>query len=100
MVFRTRELLIRRRTHAIDALRGHLGEFGQIVPQGVANAARLIAIVDDTGSGLPTGAVATLEALVAALAHLSTEIGKLDAEIAAKENEVAQRLMTIPGSGY
>jgi transposase len=39
--------------------------------------------------------------LVAALAHLEAEIGKLDAEIArrAKENDVAQRLMSIPGIG-
>ena len=43
MVFRVRELLIRQRTQAINALRGHLAEFGQIVPQGAANAARLIA---------------------------------------------------------
>lgn len=34
MVFRVRELLIRQRTQAINALRGHLAEFGQIVPQG------------------------------------------------------------------
>ena len=34
MVFRVRELLIRQRTQAINALRGHLTEFGQIVPQG------------------------------------------------------------------
>lgn len=43
-VFRIRELLIRLRTQAINALRGHLAEFGQIVPQGAANAARLIAM--------------------------------------------------------
>ena len=43
MVFRVREFLIRQRTQAINALRGHLAEFGQIVPQGAANAARLIA---------------------------------------------------------
>ena len=36
MVFRVRELLIRQRTQAINALRGHLAEFGQIVPQGGA----------------------------------------------------------------
>ena len=36
MVFRVRELLIRQRTQAINALRGHLTEFGQIVPQGAA----------------------------------------------------------------
>jgi hypothetical protein len=61
-----------------------LHEFGQIVPQGAANAARLIAIVEDPESGLPADAIATL-----------------DAEITrrAKENEVAWRLMTIPGIG-
>ena len=101
MVFRVRELLIRQRTQAINALRGHLTEFGQIVPQGAANAARLIVIVKDPDSGLPSDAIATLNVLVAALAHLETEIGKLDAEITrrAKENEVARRLMTVPGIG-
>lgn len=101
MVFRIRELLIRQRTQAINALRGHLGEFGQIVPQGAANAARIIAIVEDPDGGLPTDAMATLKALVATLIHLEGEIGKLDAEIArrAKENDVARRLMTVPGIG-
>jgi transposase len=101
MVFRIRELLIRQRTQAINALRGHLGEFGQIVPQGAANAARLIAIVEDPDSGLPADAVATLKVLVGALTHLETEIDRLDAEIAhrAKQNEVARRLMTVPGIG-
>ena len=101
MVFRIRELLIRQRTQAINALRGHLAEFGQIVPQGASNAARLIAIVENADSTLPAEAIATLKVLVAALAHLESEIAKLDAEIArrAKENEIARRLMTVPGIG-
>jgi transposase len=101
VAFRVRELLIRQRTQVINALRGHLAEFGQIVPQGAANAARLIAIVEDPDSGLPADASATLKVLVAALTHLEREIGQLDAEIArrAKENEVARRLMTVPGIG-
>lgn len=37
MVFRVRELPIRQRTQAVNALRGHLCEFGQIVPQGAAS---------------------------------------------------------------
>ncbi len=101
MVFRMRELLIRQRTQAINALRGHLAEFGQIVPQGAANAARLIAMVEDPDSGLPVDAIATLQILVAALSHLEAEIGTLDAEITrrAKENDVARRLMKVPGIG-
>jgi transposase len=100
-IFRVRELLIRQRTQAINALRGHLTEFGQIVPQGAANAAKLIVIVEDPASGLPADAIGTLKVLVAALAHLEAEIVKLDAEIArrANENEVARRLMTVPGIG-
>lgn len=101
MVFRVRELLIRQRTQAINALRGHLSEFGQVVPQGAANASKLIAIVDDPESRLPADAIPTLKVLVAALARLEAEIAKLDAEIArrAQENEVARRLMTVPGIG-
>jgi transposase len=101
MVFRVRELLIRQRTQAINALRGHLTEFGQVVPQGAANASKLVAIVEDPEGILPADAIPTLKVLVAALSHLKAEIGKLDAEIArrAKENDVARRLMTIPGIG-
>jgi len=101
MVFRVRELLIRQRTQAINALRGHLTEFGEVVPQGAANAKRLIAIVEDAASGLPDDARATLLVLIETKIRLDDQILKLDAEIRrrAKENEVARRLMTIPGIG-
>lgn len=101
MVFRVRELLIRQRTQAINALRGHLTEFGQIVPQGAANTSKLIAVVEDPDNGLPVDAIPTLKVLIAVLAHLEAEIGKLDAEIArrAKGNDLARRLMTVPGIG-
>ena len=101
MVFRIRELLIQQRTQVINALRGHLGEFGKIVSQGAANVSKLVAILEGPENELPADAIATLKVLVATLAHLEVEIGKLDAEIArcAQENEVARRLMTIPGIG-
>jgi hypothetical protein len=63
MVFAVREGLIRQKTPAINALRGHLTEFGPVVPQGAANAARLIAIVEDPDRGLPLDAIATLKVL-------------------------------------
>lgn len=101
MVFRVRELLIRQRTQAINALRGHLTEFGEVVPQGAANAARLITIVEDAASGLPEDARATLLVLIEAKIRLDEQIAELNVEISrrAKENEVARRLMTIPGIG-
>lgn len=100
-VFRVRELLIRQRTQTINALRGHLTEFAQVVPKGSANVARLVKLVLDPDSGLPAQALATLKVLVDAMAGLDVQIARLDAEIRlrAKENEVARRLMTIPGIG-
>ncbi|CUH39811.1 Transposase [Jannaschia seosinensis] len=100
-VFRVRELLIRQRTQAINALRGHLTEYGQVVPQGATNARRLIALIADDASDLPATARASLKVLTATLAQLDDQIKALDAEITrrAKESEVARRLMTIPGIG-
>jgi transposase len=53
MIFPIQKLLIRQHRQAINALRGHSGEFGQIVPQGAANDSWIVAIVEDPGSGLP-----------------------------------------------
>ena len=101
MVFRVRELLIRQRTQTINALRGHLTKFGEVVPQGTANAARLSAIIVDPASGLPEEARATLLVLIETKIRLDDEIAKLNAKISqrAKENEVARRLMAITGIG-
>ncbi|EEX13849.1 transposase for insertion sequence element [Citreicella sp. SE45] len=100
-VFRVRELLIRQRTQAINALRGHLGEFGWVVPQGATNVRRLVAVVADEDSDLPEAARVSLQVLTATLAQLDGQIETLEAEIdrRVKENEVARRLMTILGIG-
>ena len=77
-VFRVRELLIRQRTQTINALREHLTEFGEVVPQGAANARRLIALVEASESGLRDAARATLKVLVEGLRHLDERIAELD----------------------
>ncbi len=41
MVFRTRDMLVRQRTQTINALRGHLAEFGLVVAQGLAHVVKL-----------------------------------------------------------
>ena len=100
-VFRVRELLVRQRTQAINALRGHLTEYGWVVPQGATNARRLVALVADESSGLPATARASLRVLTITLSQLDEQIEALDAEIGrrARESAVARRLMTIPGIG-
>lgn len=101
ILFRTRDLLVRQRTQIINALRGHLAEFGMIVAQGPQNVPKLIAVVDDPTSGLPLMARQMLVLLVDNLRGLDNRVIELDREISrrAKADEVAQRLMTIPGIG-
>src|SRR5262249_9337340 len=54
LLHRGRERLVRQRTGLVNALRGHLAEFGVIAPQGLRNVGKLIAIVRDEGdSRLP-----------------------------------------------
>ena len=53
MLFHTRDILVRQRTQTINALRGHLAEFGVVAPQGVAHVGRLASALEDPGSGLP-----------------------------------------------
>ena len=56
VVFRTRDLLVRQRTQLINALRGHLNEFGYIVRQGVGHVSKLVEIVADPTSDVPAEA--------------------------------------------
>lgn len=101
LVFRTRDLLVRQRTQAINALRSHLAEFGAIAPKGPANIAALAARLGEPGEKLPVEARIMLEVLADTIAALDGRIAQLDAEIArrAKADDVARRLMTIPGVG-
>ena len=56
MLFRTRDLLVRQRTQTINALRGHLAEFGVIAPQGPAHVGRLASALEGPASGQQDGA--------------------------------------------
>lgn len=103
MVFRTRDLLVRQRTQLINALRGHLAEYGWVAPRGVAQVAMLADLIEEEemASSLPEAARAMLAVMTDMLAVLDHRIAGLDKEIArrAREDEVARRLMTIPGIG-
>ncbi len=101
VIFRTRDLLVRQRTQLINALRGHMGEFGLVVPQGAARAKELVVLVTDPDTLVPEAARPALQVLVSALERLDAEIRGLEAEIVrrAKEDATARRLMTVPGVG-
>ena len=101
MLFRTRDLLVRQRTQTINALRGHLAEFGIIAPQGRAHVGRLAAALDEAASLLP-GPVRELGGLLLEqIAGLNAKIAGLEKELRARarQDEEVVRLMTIPGVG-
>jgi transposase len=101
VVFRARDVLVRQRTQCINALRGHLTEYGRVVPKGTSHMATLIDQIEDPNCSLPKSACAVLAVLVTTLKSLEENIAILDAEISrrSREDAIARRLMTIPGVG-
>ena len=102
LVFRTRDLLVRQRTQIINAVRGHLTEYGWVASKGPSYVAMLGDLLEDEiGSSLPEAAKAMFRTMLALLDELNDRIRDLDKEIArrAREDAIARRLMTIPGVG-
>ncbi|WP_062234760.1 IS110 family transposase [Aureimonas sp. N4] len=102
LVFRTRDLLVRQRTQLINAIRGHLTEYGWVAPKGPAYVSMLGDLLEDEmGASLPPAALSMFRVMLDLLADLDERIAALDKEIAqrAREEETARRLMTIPGIG-
>ena len=100
MLHRARDLLMRQRTQLINAVRGHLAEFGIIEAQGAWNLPRVLAHLETEGE-LPEVARQILRLLAAQLDEAEQRIEDLDARIAAwhKASPASQRLATIPGIG-
>lgn len=101
ILFRARDLLVRQRTQCINALRGHLMEYGYVFPQGVSHVVALVAHVEDPRSALPESARVVLKLLIDTFTALEGQIAELDGEInrRSKADPTARRLMTIPGVG-
>lgn len=100
LVFRGRDLLVRQRTQISNALRGHMAEYGWIAPKGLAHLEKLAALLADP-SAVPADVRVVCTVLLESLAVLDRQIALLDKEIVrrSREDEVARRLMTIPGIG-
>ena len=101
MLFHTRDLLVRQRTQTINAVRGHLAEFGVIAPRGPAHVERLAEAIEDADSGLldPVRELGAL--LLVQIAELDEKIAELEKELRlrAREDEQTVRLMGVPGIG-
>jgi transposase len=70
LVFRTRDLLVRQRTQLINAIRGHLTEYGWIAPKGPSHVAMLADLLEEEqkASSLPEAARAMFRLMLDLLA--------------------------------
>jgi transposase len=102
MVHRARALTMTTRTAQVNQIRGLLGEFGLVVPRGVARLRReLPGILEDAENGVPALAREVLSGLLEQLREADLRIGAYDYQIRtlAQASEPARRLMRIEAIG-
>ena len=101
MLHKVRDLLVRQRTMLINALRGHLAEFGVVTARGPAGVKAAIAELHGMQDSLPPLARMALHGLLDRLGAVGLEIRKVEREIVAwcRHDDASRRLMTIPGIG-
>lgn len=99
---RTRELFSRQRTMLINALRGHIAEYGHVARLGDLGLKSLLQLVETDERGLfPALARDALGALAAEIRTLGDKVAALERKIEAwhRANPESVRLATIPGIG-
>ena len=102
MLHRVREQLMGQRTRLINAIRGHLAEFGLVGPGRAHNIGFLTTIVeDDADQRVPPLARRVLKHLVEELRAVSEKLARIDEDLGAvaRTVEACRRLTAIPGVG-
>ena len=100
MLHKTRELMVKQRTMAVNALRGHLSEFGLIAAKGIHRIKDLFALAEADES-LPAPAREATTILAAEIRGFDARIEELEAKIAktSASNPMSRHLDEIPAFG-
>ena len=100
MLHKTRELLVKQRTMSVNALRGHLSEFGLVVAKGISRVGELLELADSDGT-LPQEAREMGKLLASHLEGLDRSIDAAEKRIAAanRRSPTGQLLDRVPGVG-
>lgn len=99
---RIRQSVVKQRTALVNQLRGLLGEYGIVVPQGIGQVRRRIPeILEDGENGLTARFRGWLTELLEAFRALDERIKNYDRQISHEHasNALCQRLSAIPGVG-
>lgn len=99
---RSRKLLVKQRTMLVNAVRGHMAEFGIVAPQGLPHVVRLkLLLAEHAGREIPVLASEMLEMLFDQIDTLNKKIENLQNRIMReyRTNKTSQRLTSIPGVG-
>ena len=101
MLHKVRELLVRQRTALINALRGHLAEFGIVAAQGSVGVKDVIVQFHAGQDSLPELARSAIRRLIGRVDEVTEEVQATEKEIVAwcRTDAASRRLITIPGIG-
>ena len=101
VAFRTHQCFIRQRTQLINALRGHLAEFGLVVPQGPAHLKQFIGLLGDGAAEVPDTVREIAQLYLDQIDVLTEKIEELTRKLkdATQENAEMRRLCSVPGVG-
>jgi transposase len=100
MLHKTREMFVKQRTMSVNALRGHLAEFGIVAAKGIGRVDELLALAQSDAI-LPQIAKSAVADLARHLEGLDQSIEAVDDEIdqVHRQNPISHLLDQIPGIG-
>ena len=99
---RVRQGFVRARTAQANQIRGLLGEFGLIIPQGIGYiATRVPELIEDGANELPGAFRMLVLRLLDHLKALDRQVDELEAKIQAwhRGNDLSRKLAQVPGIG-
>ena len=101
-VHRVRQGFVKARTAQANQIRGLLGEFGLVMPQGIYNVTKCVPeLLEDAGNDLPVPFRHLIDRLTEHLKELDRQVKELEKQIIAwhRSNEHSRKLEQIPGIG-
>ena len=99
---RARQGFVKARTAQANQIRGLMGEFGLIVPQGIGHIAKRVPdLIEDASNDLPGAFRLLIDRLLAHLKLLQQQVDEIELQIKAwhRTSDASRRLEKVPGIG-